>query len=61
MAYDEVQAQSHALDLVKSALQSAAVRLQGPPTFAPDAEKYGEADAKYLAKLIKDLTAALQK
>lgn len=60
MAYSEAQAQAHALDLVKTALQSSALHLKGVPAQINDAEKYAEADAKYIAKLVKDLTAALQ-
>jgi len=61
MAYNEDQARHHAMDMVKTALQSTALHLKGVPASINDAEKYAEADAKYLAKLITDLTAALQK
>jgi len=61
MPYTDLQAQSHALELVKLAIQSKAVDLKGNNNNnINDAERYAEADAKYLAKLIKDLTAALQ-
>lgn len=60
MAYNEDQAKAQAFDLVKTALQSASLNLKGMPTVLAEAERYAEADAKYLAKLLKDLTAALQ-
>lgn len=60
MPYTEPQAQNHALEIVKLAIQSNVVHLKGNVNNLNDAELYAASDAKYLAKLIKDLAAALQ-
>jgi hypothetical protein len=61
MPYSEPQAQAHAMDIVKTGIQSNVIHLKGNTNRTDDAETYAASDAKYIAKLLKDLTEALQK
>lgn len=56
--YDATHARNHAVDLVKTALGSGAIKLSGPLSGASHTQA-GKKDAEYLATLITTLTKEL--
>jgi hypothetical protein len=62
MAYTKNESVKKAVELVTTALQSTSIKLFGSTTTNLEAvEKATTSDAAYLAKLLTDLSASLQK
>lgn len=61
MALNETQVQQITIDIVKTALSSGAIKLRGPTIDSrSNAGLEGEADAKYLARLLSGVAAAVK-
>ncbi|SNT33579.1 hypothetical protein SAMN06265795_12632 [Noviherbaspirillum humi] len=61
MIYDDHQAAERAIELVGKALQSQSIKLIGSHVDKAAATRNATSDAAYLATLIKDLSAEIQK
>lgn len=60
MAHTKTEAAVKAIDLVKTALQSGSIKLNGSHVSGNNASIHATNDATYLKKLIDDLTAHIQ-
>lgn len=59
MALEDNYGYRVALDLIKTGLQSGAIKLHGPTASGGHAEEWGQADARYLIGLMAGLQAQL--
>lgn len=61
MALESNHGYTIALELLRTALQSGAIKLHGPSGNGGDAERWGQADARYIIGLLAGLQAELPK
>ena len=61
MGYSKSAAAKYAIDLVSTALQSGSIKLSGSSSAQEKAKEHATSDAAYLAKLLSDLSASVEK